>query len=112
MAASADFSYCWRHILAKQEQLRQFKERLPESVKAWLGSCEWTLIAKAGHQRMPLLILRCPGRVRLRHPLLFELAKSAHTHWEPLDLSIFSAETQEPVRVLSKTLLEINRHQN
>ncbi len=110
MAAPADFIFCWQHVLAQHERLSQFKDRLPISVKIWLDACEWTLIAQAGHKKMPLLVLRCPGRVRLRHPILFELAQSAHEHWGPLDLSLFSAETNEPVRVLSETLLEINRH--
>ncbi|MEO0988474.1 MAG: hypothetical protein AAFY20_23480 [Cyanobacteria bacterium J06639_14] len=110
MLTPANSSYRWQDVLTQHHRLQQFKERLPTPVKTWLESCEWTLIAEAGQQRMPLLVLRCPGRVRLRHPLLLQLAESAHAKWGPLDLSLFSAETTEPVRVFSKTLVDINRH--
>ncbi|MEL6381506.1 MAG: hypothetical protein AAFQ89_03345 [Cyanobacteria bacterium J06626_18] len=109
MSAPANFSYRWQDVLNQHDRLHQFKNRLPAPVKTWLESCEWTLIAEAGQQRLPLLVLRCPGRVRLRDPLLLELAESAHNKWGPLDLSLFSAETTEPVRVFSKTLVDINR---
>ena len=111
MATPADFSYCWRDVLAQHYRLSQFKEHLPEAVKTWLNACEWTLIAEGGQAKVPLLVSRFPGRIRLRHPVLLELAESAHTSWGPIDLSLFSAETQEPVRVLSQTLVDINRHQ-
>ncbi|MGF1521249.1 MAG: hypothetical protein ACFBSF_02885 [Leptolyngbyaceae cyanobacterium] len=109
MSAPANSSYRWQDVLKQYHRLNQFKDRLPTPVKIWLASCEWTLIAEAGQQRLPLLVLRCPGRVRLRDPRLLELAESAHTQWGPLDLSLFSAETTEPVRVFSKTLMDINR---
>ena len=110
MSTPANSSYCWQDVLTQHHRLHQFKDRLPASVKTWLESCEWTLVAEAGQQRMPLLVLRCPGRVSLLDPLLLKLAESAHTQWGPLDLSLFSAETTEPVRVFSKTLVDINRH--
>jgi len=110
MSTPADFGYRWRDVLAQHYRLSQFKDRLPASVRTWLDSCEWTLIAAAGQSGMSLLVLRCPGRVRLRNPLLLQLAESAHDSWGPLDLSLFSAETQEPIRVLSKTLVDIKRH--
>lgn len=109
MEIPANSGYRWRDVLAQRYRLSQFKSHLPAAVKAWLDVCEWTLISEAGQAKMPLLVLRCPGRIRLRHPLLLELAESAHYSWGPLDLSLFSAETNEPIRVLSKTLLEINR---
>lgn len=109
MALPANSGYRWRDVLAQRHRLGQFKDRLPVPVRVWLDACEWTLISDAGQANMPLLVLRCPGRVRLRHPLLLELAESAHFNWGPLDLSLFSAETSEPIRVLSKTLVEINR---
>ena len=111
MATPAEFSYCWRDVLAQHYRLSQFKDRLPVSVKNWLHSCEWTLIAGAGQSKVPLLVLRAPGRLQLRNPMLLELAKSAHHSWGPIDLSLFSAETQEPIRVLSQTLVDIGRHQ-
>lgn len=110
MSNSANSGYCWRGVLAQHHRLSQFRERLPAAVQTWLNCCEWTLLLEAGQAKLPLLVLRCPGRVRLRHPLLLELAESAHTNWGPLDLSIFSAETSEPIRVLSETLVDINRH--
>ena len=111
MATPADSSYRWHDVLAQHYRLSQFKKRLPDAVKAWLNACEWTLIVGAGQAKVPLLVLRAPGRVRLRHPLLLQLAESAHRHMGPIDLSLFSAETKDPVRVLSQTLVEINRHQ-
>lgn len=111
MATPADSSYCWRDVLAQHYRLAQFRDKLPAAVKAWLQSCEWTLIAEAGQAQIPLLVLRAPGRIRLRDPLLLELAESAHYRWGPIDLSLFSAETEEPLRVLSQTLVDINRHQ-
>lgn len=111
MATPAESSYCWRDVLAQHYRLSQFKNRLPNSVKTWLNSCEWTLLAEAGQAKVPLLVLRAPGRIRLRSPQLLELAESVQDHWGPIDLSLFSAETKEPVRVLSKTILDINRHQ-
>ena len=110
MSTSADSGYCWRDIRAQQSRLSQFKDRLSVSVKIWLDACEWTLISNAGQGGMALLVVRCPGRIQLRHPLLLELAENAHSNWGPLDLALFSAETTEPIRVLSKTLVDINRH--
>lgn len=111
MATPAEFGYCWRDVLAQHYRLSQFKERLPDAVKTWLNACEWTLIAEAGQSKVPLLVLRAPERLRLRNPMLLQLAESAHESWGPLDLSLFSAETREPIRVLSQTLVDISRHQ-
>jgi hypothetical protein len=111
MATPAESGYCWRDVLAQHYRLSQFKDRRPAAVKTWLDACEWTLVADAGQAKIPLLILRAPGRIRLRHPLLLQLAESAHVNWGPIDLSLFSAETTEPIRVLSQTLVDINRHQ-
>lgn len=111
MATPAEFSYCWRDVLAQHYRLSQFKDRLPIAVKNWLNACEWTLIAEAGQSKVPLLVLRAPGRISLRNPMLLELAESAHNSWGPIDLSIFSGETREPIRVLSQTLVDIGRHQ-
>ena len=110
MSTPANSSYCWQDVLTQHDRLNQFKARLSASVKVWLEACEWTLIAEAGQQKMPLLVLRCPERLRLRDPRLLALAESAHSNWGPLDLSLFSAETTEPVRVFSKTIIDINRH--
>ena len=111
MTTPAEFSYCWRDVLAQHYRLSEFKDRLSHTVQVWLNTCEWTLIAEAGQSQVPLLVLRAPGRIRLRDPLLLELAESAHQSWGPIDLSLFSAEATEPVRVLSQTLVDLNRHQ-
>ena len=111
MATPAESSYCWRNVLAQCYRLGQFKSSLPASVKAWLDSCEWTLISEAGQSRLPLLVLRAPSRIQLRNAVLLELAEAAHNHWGPIDLSLFSAEAKEPVRVLSQTLVDLNRRQ-
>ena len=71
MATPADSSYRWHDVLVQHYRLSQFKEGLPDAVKAWLNAC----------------------------------------NVGPIDLSLFSAETKDPVRVLSQTLVEINRHQ-
>ncbi|MGF1458254.1 MAG: hypothetical protein ACFBSG_04440 [Leptolyngbyaceae cyanobacterium] len=111
MAIPADSGYRWHDVLSQHDRLRQFKATLPTTVKTWLNACEWTLIAEAGQSRVPLLVLRTPGRIRLRHPALLQLAESVHNTWGPVDFSLFSAETQEPVKVLSQTLVDFSRHQ-
>ncbi len=111
MTTPADSLYCWRDVLAQHYLLHHFKNRLPAAVKAWLDTCEWTLIAGAGQAKMPLLVLRAPGRIRLREPILLALAESAHTSWGPLDLALYSAEANDPLRVLSQTLVDISRYQ-
>ncbi|MDB9525253.1 hypothetical protein PN498_04580 [Oscillatoria sp. CS-180] len=111
MATPAEFSYCWLDVLTQHYRLSQFKQQLPGPVQNWLNDCEWTLMADAGQAKVPLLILRTPGRIQLRNPLLLQLAESVHNSWGPLDFSLFSAESQEPVRVLSQTLVDINRRQ-
>jgi hypothetical protein len=109
MSTPANFSYRWQEILEQHERLRHFKARLPESVVIWLGDCEWTLIPNAGQGGMALMALRCPGRIRLSNPMLLQLAESAQASWGPLDFSLFSAETPEPIRVLSQTLVDLGR---
>jgi hypothetical protein len=111
MATPAEFSPCWHHVLAQHDRLSQFKSRLPKAVQVWLDQCEWTIIAEAGQSQVPLLVLRTSERLQLRHPMLLELADSAHHSWGPIDLSLFSSESQEPIRVLSQTLVDIGRHQ-
>lgn len=111
MATPAESSYCWRDVLAQHYRLNEFKQRLPQAVKTWLDACEWTLIAEAGQSRVPLLVMRTPERMHLRHPQLLQLAESVHMSWGLIDLSIFSAEAKEPIRVLSQTLLDFNSHQ-
>lgn len=110
MSTPADSGYRWQDVLKQYERLSQFKAWLPGSVRGWLDRCEWTLTPGAGQSNLLLLTLRCPERVRLRDPHLIELAEYAQSYWGPLDLSIFSAESPEPVRVLSQTLVDIGRH--
>ncbi|MEM6519695.1 MAG: hypothetical protein AAF722_10255 [Cyanobacteria bacterium P01_C01_bin.70] len=112
MAIPTDSSFRWGDVLAQRDRLKRFKAHLPAAVKIWLKDCEWTLIAEAGQSRVPLLVLRTPGRLRLRHPLLLQLAESIHTTWGPIDFSLFSAESRDPIRVLSQTLVDLNRHQH
>ncbi|MEM6835537.1 MAG: hypothetical protein AAF609_01675 [Cyanobacteria bacterium P01_C01_bin.120] len=111
MAIPADFSFRWGDVLAQRDRLKGFKAHLSPAVKTWLQDCEWTLIAGAGQSQVPLFVLRTPERVRLRHPLLLQLAESVHTNWGPIDFSLFSAESRDPIRVLSQTLVDLNRHQ-
>lgn len=111
MATPAEFSYCWQEVLAQHYRLRRFKDQLPNAVRSWLNICEWTFIDHAGQSKVPLLIIRAPGRLRLRHPMLLQLAESTHAVWGPIDLTLFSGEAREPIRVLSQTLVDINRHQ-
>ncbi|WP_008309392.1 hypothetical protein [Leptolyngbya sp. PCC 6406] len=103
----ADSGYSWQALLSQYQTLTEFKGWLPEAVGNWLDTCEWTLTAQAGEGGIPLMVLRCPGRVRLRHPLLLQLAEVAQIYWGPLDFSLFSGEATTPVRVLSTTLLDL-----
>lgn len=107
MVNPADSGCSWQALLAHHQTLSEFKAWLPTTVADWLDTCEWTLMVKAGQGGMPLLVLRCPGRVCLRHPLLVELAALAQIYWGPLDFSLFSAEATAPVRVFSRTLLDL-----
>jgi hypothetical protein len=110
MHHSADSGYSWQAVKAQQQSLAEFKHWLPHPVSTWLDTCEWTLTPKAGQGGVPLLALRCPGRVYLRHPYLLQLATLAQIYWGPLDFSLFSGETMDPIRVLSTTLVEFGHH--
>lgn len=112
MAIPADSSFRWGDVLAQRDRLKRFKADLPPAVKTWLRDCEWTLVAEAGQSQVPLFVLRTPGRVRLRHPPLLQLAESIHATLGPIDFSLFSAESRDPIRVLSQTLVDLNRHQH
>lgn len=101
--------YCWQALLHHHYQLRQFKSELPEAVQAWLNHCEWTLVPRAGQDGMVLIVIRLPERITLRNPLLRHLAAIAQLCWGASDFSLFSAESPEPVRVLSQTLLDLGQ---
>jgi hypothetical protein len=105
----ADSGYSWQALRAQHQSLADFKGWLPGAVQGWLDTCEWTLTTHAGQGGMPLLVLRCPGRVHLRNPRLIELATLAQIYWGPLDFSLFSGETTDPVRVLSQTLVDFGQ---
>lgn len=110
MPHSSDQSdYCWQALLRHRSQLQQFKRELPDPVKAWLSHCEWTLVPQAGHNGTVLIVIRQPERITLRNPLLRSLAAIAQIHWGASDFSLFSAESPEPVRVLSQTLLDLGQ---
>jgi hypothetical protein len=107
MSNSSDQSnYCWQALLRHRSQLHQFKRELPDPVKAWLNHCEWTLVPQAGQDGMVLIVIRQPERITLRNPLLRNIAAIAQIHWGASDFSLFSAESPDPVRVLSQTLLD------
>ncbi len=109
MVYPADINDAWQAFRAQHQALSEFKTWLPEAVGQWLDGCEWTLTPKAGQGDLPLMVVRCPGRVSLRHPLLLELASRAQIYWGPLDFALFSGEATAPVRVLSRTLLEFGQ---
>lgn len=109
MLNPVDSGYSWQALLAQHQSLADFKDWLPDSVQSWLDACEWTLTSQGGQGGMPLLVLRCPGRVHLRNPRLIELATLAQIYWGPLDFSLFSGETTDPVRVLSQTLVDFGQ---
>ncbi|MGD1906806.1 MAG: hypothetical protein ACFB0C_12530 [Leptolyngbyaceae cyanobacterium] len=58
---------------------------------------------------MTLIVIRQPERITLRNPLLRRLAAIAQVYWGASDFSLFSAESPEPVRVLSQTLLDLGQ---
>jgi hypothetical protein len=90
----------------KQLQLQTFREASNVSMQAMLDQYDWGLISGAGHNGLPLLTLRFDHRIALDDPFLLNLAEQAEQTWGPVDFALFSGETQEPLRVLSKTLLD------
>ena len=90
----------------KQVQLQAFRESTGTSLQTMLDQYEWGIVSGAGHQGLPLLTLRLDHRIVLDDPFLLSLAEQAEKTWGPVDFSLFSGEVSEPIRVLSKTLLD------
>ncbi|MBD1916767.1 MULTISPECIES: hypothetical protein [Cyanophyceae] len=90
----------------KQQQLEQFRRAASASLQAMLDQYDWGVITGAGHGGLPLLTLRFDHRIALDDPCLLALAEEAEQTWGPIDFALFSGESQDPVRVLSRTLLD------
>ncbi|MGF1571056.1 MAG: hypothetical protein ACFCVD_23765 [Nodosilinea sp.] len=90
----------------KQLQLESFRNGSTQSLQAMLDQHDWGVESGAGHNGLPLLTLRLSHRIALDDPFLLNLAEQAEQTWGPVDFALFSGETQSPLRVLSKTLLD------
>lgn len=90
----------------KHFQLRSFRMSLNQRLRERLESYDWAIVAGAGHDGLPLFVLRLPHRVSLRDPFLVGLAEHTEQICGPVDFALFSGETQEPLKVLSQTLLD------
>jgi hypothetical protein len=90
----------------KQRQLQLFRQASSQLMQALLDQYDWGIVSGAGQDGLPLLTLRLTHRVALDDPFLLNLAEQAEQTWGPVDFALFSGETQKPLRVLSKTLLD------
>jgi hypothetical protein len=95
-----------QELRQKQQQLEQFRHAVSASLQALLDQHDWGIITGAGHGGLPLLTLRFDHRIALDDPGLLALAEEAEQTWGPIDFALFSGESQDPVRVLSRTLLD------
>jgi hypothetical protein len=95
----------------KQLQLQSFRSASDPSLQAMLDQYDWGVVSGAGHHGLPLLTLRFNHRISLDDPGLLNLAEHAEQTWGPVDFELFSGETDQPLRVLSKTLLAWHRRQ-
>jgi len=95
-----------QELKQKQLQLQTFRESTGASLQTMLDQYDWGIVSRAGHQGLPLLTLRLDHRIALDDPFLLSLAEQAEKTWGPVDFALFSGETSEPVRVLSKPLLD------
>lgn len=95
-----------QELRQKQQQLEQFRQAAGTSLQAMLDQYDWGIVTGAGHGGLPLLTLRFDHRIALNDPFLLTLAEEAEHTWGPVDFALFSGETQAPVRVLSRTLLD------
>lgn len=98
-----------QELKQKQLQLQAFRNASGSSLQTILDQYDWGLISGGGHNGLPLVTLRLGHRITLSDPDLLELAEEAEQTWGPVDFALFSGETHEPVRVLSKTLLDWRR---
>lgn len=95
-----------QELRQKQQQLEQFRRAGSASLQTLLDQYDWGVITGAGHGGLPLLTLRFDHRIALDDPYLLALAEEAELTWGPIDFALFSGESQDPVRVLSRTLLD------
>lgn len=90
----------------KQFQLQAFRNASSQPLQTVLDQYDWGVVSGAGHNGLPLITLRLNHRIALNDPTLLTLAEQAEQTWGPVDFALFSGETPDPVRVLSKTLLD------
>lgn len=95
-----------QELRQKQQQLEQFRRAASPSLQALLDQYDWGIVTGGGHRGLPLLTLRFDHRIALNDPCLLALAEEAEQTWGPIDFALFSGESQDPVRVLSRTLLD------
>ncbi|MFH7244784.1 MAG: hypothetical protein ACHWZW_18270 [Spirulina sp.] len=95
-----------QELQQKQRQLAAFRTASGEDLQALLDQYDWGLVSGAGHNGLPLVTLRLNHRISLDDPALLDLAEQAEQTWGPVDFALFSGETNEPLRVLSQTLLD------
>lgn len=95
-----------RELRYKIAALRQFKASLDQSLQTTLDQCEWSILPGEGQGGVPLMCLRLATRIHLDDPFLSTLAEQAERYYGPVDFALFSGEAPEPVRVLSRTILD------
>ncbi|NET30737.1 MAG: hypothetical protein F6K19_01875 [Cyanothece sp. SIO1E1] len=103
-----------REVKQRSAHLKQFKASLDRFVQSMLDECEWSLIPGGGQNDLPLIVLRLNNRIELDDPLLIRLAEQVERYYGPADFALFSGETPEPLKVFSRTILDIRwrwRHQ-
>lgn len=99
-----------QELRQKQLQLQAFRDASGSSLQAILDHYDWGLISGGGHRGLPLFTLRLGHRISLKDPDLLEIAEAAEQICGLVDFALFSGETREPIRVLSKTLLDLDQH--
>lgn len=90
----------------KHLQLRTFRLALNQQLRDRLAQYDWAIVPEAGQDGLPLFVLRLPHRISLSDPFLVSLAEHAEHACGPVDFALFSGETNEPLKVLSQTLLD------
>lgn len=95
-----------QELRQKQEQLEHFRHAASQPLQALLDQYDWGIVTGAGHGGLSLVTLRFDHRIALDNPFLLALAEEAERTWGPVDFALFSGESQDPVRVLSRTLLD------
>lgn len=95
-----------QELRQKQQQLENFRRTADKPLQLLLDQHDWGIVTGAGHGGLPLLTLRLNHRIALDDPFLLALAEQAEQTWGPIDFALFSGETHDPVRVLSRTLLD------